>query len=45
MTYHQSFDRLGNRLLQDQPGWQHRVVWWGAGITIACCVAIMLWGR
>lgn len=46
MTYHQTFDRLGNPVARPaKPDWQHRVIRWAAAVTIVVSFGILVWGR
>jgi hypothetical protein len=46
MTYHQTFDRLGNPVAKPtKPDWQHRVIRWASAVTAVVCFGIFVWGR
>jgi hypothetical protein len=46
VTYHQTFDHLGNPVARRaKPCWQQRLIRWGAVITIVVSLGILLWGR
>lgn len=46
MTYHQTFDRLGNPVAKPaKPDWQHRVIRAAAVVTMVVSLGILVWGR
>jgi len=46
MTYHQAFDRVGNRLQQPQaPGKHHRAIQRACWLFYALCVGFLLFTR
>lgn len=45
MTYHQTFDRLGNPVAQStKPTLPHRLVRAASVITMAVCFGLLVWG-
>jgi hypothetical protein len=46
MTYHQTFDRLGNPVCKPlKPNHAHRFVRVASAITMATCFGLMVWWR